>query len=371
MTTGSALYGLVEEYSGMGFHRTGSEVDLATADWMAEQLSTAGFSTHLEDVAFEQFVSSSSLTVSGDEIFHLVVPYTWTGQLETSSVTAQALDPKYGGTPDVLEEPITGAAGSGHEAAIFATSHAEGSLQAINRELGPVPVRFPTVLVAGNQLETVQSDDIRLQISASLRPGVTRNVIGRNRLAVANPSASPLVLTTPLSGWFMCAGERGTGIAVLLGMLERLEDRPVLVVATGGHELGWFGATRWVDNADVTPSTSIHVGASIAVLEPGDGADRELAGTRFALTSVPDRSGELAEALAAARLNLRTEAESWVGEGQPFSQLSGPLLSMSGAGLDFHTPQDTPERATSPDALETALEAITAATLVLDNQQRS
>ena len=50
----------------------------------------------------------------------------------------------------------------------------------------------------------------------------------------------------PLTGWFGCAGERGTGVAVLLDLVERFADRPLLVLATGGHELDYLGVRQWV-----------------------------------------------------------------------------------------------------------------------------
>ena len=60
----------------------------------------------------------------------------------------------------------------------------------------------------------------------------------------------------------------------------------------------------------------------------------------------------MSEELAHVGLDLRCDSESWLGEAQSFCHLGIPLLSFTGAGRDFHCPEDTPERATTPRAME-------------------
>lgn len=149
---------------------------------------------------------------------------------------------------------------------------------------------------------------------------------------------------------------------MLLHLVTALADLPLLVLATGGHELGWFGANQWVDDAPDPAIAVVHVGASAAVLDPGCGPDRPLARTRVALTSLTAAAASPIEtALAPTRMMFRSGADSWLGEGQAFCRLGVPLLSMSGAGRDFHCPEDTPDRATSPAALATVADAVAAA----------
>ena len=56
-------------------------------------------------------------------------------------------------------------------------------------------------------------------------PGSSGNVVafvgasGAARVGQA-VEVAPLMITTPLSGWFRCAGERGPGIAILLALVE-------------------------------------------------------------------------------------------------------------------------------------------------------
>ena len=66
----------------------------------------------------------------------------------------------------------------------------------------------------------------------------------------------------------------------------------------------------------------------------------------------------MAAALDDAGIRLRCDSDTWLGEGEAWSLLGVPVLSTTGAGPDFHTPSDTPERVTSPGALATVADAV-------------
>ena len=146
------------------------------------------------------------------------------------------------------------------------------------------------------------------------------------------------MLTTPLNGWFGAAGERGTGIAVLRHVAERLTDRPLTVVATGGHELGYMGAYAWVDRCANPPACVAHIGASLAV-ETAVGGGRQLIDRRIAMTTLGESAARgVTEALDDAGITLRCDSDTWLGEGEAWSLLGVPVLSTTGAGPDFHHP---------------------------------
>ena len=78
-----------------------------------------------------------------------------------------------------------------------------------------------------------------------------------------------IVVTTPLSGWFTCAGERGPGVALFLGLArwaaERSGDHSLMFLGNTGHELDQVGAHHTLEsNAPSTGDVSmwIHLGAS-------------------------------------------------------------------------------------------------------------
>lgn len=348
---GEDLYRIVCEYAALGHHRSGTDRDTATTEWFAEFMSDLGDVT-TAPVEFDRYEASSELTVDGRPLEHLPLYYEFTGDVDTSDVAVRRFDPLGGGFPDVADELIEQTRRAGREALAIATDHPEGELVAINRELAASRSGLPTVLVAGCHYDTLASSAVRLRLTAGLVAGRTANIEVSN-----GQPGRRLVLTTPLNGWFGAAGERGTGIAVLRHVAERLADRPLTVVATGGHELGYMGAYAWVDRCTEPPACVAHIGASLAV-ETAVGGGCRLIDSRIAMTTLGESAARgVAAALDGAGITLRCDSDMWLGEGEAWSLLGVPVLSTTGAGPDFHTPSDIPERATSPGALATVADA--------------
>ena len=369
-STGSDLFAIVEKYAAMGVHRAGTDVDARTAEWVALELRERGLTVDARPVPFRRWVHTSRLLADGSEVEHLPVYHEWEGSLGTDNLYVAAFDPRRGGFPGALAEPAARARAAGADAAVLATTHPEGSLVAVNRIMD-AGSGFPVVLVAGRDLERFATGPRHLDLDAHLEPASTTNLVATNDL-----DGPPLLLTTPLTGWFTCAGERATGLAVFLHLVERFADRPLLVVATGGHELGYFGVRRWVDeieeHGDARPAAIIHVGASVAVDEPRTAGTRELIDTRLATTDVDGATAEaMATALSGIGLDLVTGSTGWLGESEVFCDLAVPMLSLTGSGIDFHTPDDTPERATSPGSLARVAAAVGDAVAALDHGVRS
>ena len=349
---GEDLYRIVCEYAALGHHRSGTDRDVATTEWFVDLMSDLGEVT-TAPVEFDRYEANSELTVDGSTLDHLPLYYEFTGEIDTSDAAVRRFDLLGGGFPSVADELIEETRREGHKALVICTDQPDGELVAINRELHARPSGLPTVLVAGRHYDTVASSTVRLRLRAGLVEGRTANIEVSN-----NQPGRPLVLTTPLNGWFGAAGERGTGIAVLRHVAERLSDRPLTVVATGGHELGYMGAYAWVDRCTEPPACVAHIGASLAV-ETSVGGSRRLIDSRIAMTTLGESAARgVALALDDAGITLRCDSDTWLGEGEAWSLLGVPVLSTTGAGPDFHTPSDTPERATSPGARATVADAV-------------
>ena len=346
------LYRIACEYDALGHHRSGTYGDVATTEWFVDLMSDLGEVTS-STVEFDRYDVRSELTVDGNPLEHLPLYYEFTGEVDTSDVVVRRFDPLGGGFPDVAGKLIEETRRDDHEALVICTDHPDGELVAINRELAAPASGLPTVLVAGRHYNTLASSAVRLRLRAGLVAGRTANIEVSN-----DQPGRRLVLTTPLNGWFGAAGERGTGIAVLRHVAERLADRPLTVVATGGHELGYMGAYAWVDRCTEPPACIAHIGASLAV-ETAVGDGRQLIDSRIAMTTLGVSAARgVAAALDDAGITLRCDSDTWLGEGEAWSLLGVPVLSTTGAGPDFHTPSDTPERATSPGALATVADAV-------------
>jgi hypothetical protein len=111
--------------------------------------------------------------------------------------------------------------------------------------------------------------------------------------------ARTLVFSTPRSGWFTCAGERGPGLAVWLALAKWAARTPLPVdlalVCTSGHEYDNGGGEHFIHEIAPKPADTalwVHLGANVAArdwhergafLSPLPSADPQ----RFLLASAP------------------------------------------------------------------------------------
>jgi hypothetical protein len=230
------------------------------------------------------------------------------------------------------------------------------------------------LLVAGELADRLRAAKIHARLSARIIAGQTSNVIGR-----LGPGADRdrLLFTTPLSGWFRCAGERGTGIAVMLAVAERLaaDGVPILINGNSGHELVDLGAHRFVETKPAVRAI-FHFGASVAAGEHDGNALKLTDGVKIRAW-VPGAESELATALTPLGKTpiviedaMRSSPDAWIGEARAWCTLDRPLISMAGGFPLFHTAEDVPDRATSPVLLERVYHASVAMARTLALQAR-
>jgi hypothetical protein len=176
------------------------------------------------------------------------------------------------------------------------------------------------------------------------------------------PGKRPAAVTTPLSGWFSCAGERGCGIAVALHVaIELSRYLPVTLLATTGHELGLIGGYEFGMHFDEDSAFIVHIGTCIA-------------NRASEMTAVCSAERALAESISAtlAPIGIRPRVPGvpgdprfWIGESKCWAFRNRPMLSIAGLAPHFHTRGDLPERTTSPALLAASLRAIGAAARAL------
>jgi hypothetical protein len=230
---------------------------------------------------------------------------------------------------------------------------------------------MPTLLVSGSIAEELERGPVEASLSVSIMAGHSENVIA---WFGGGPSDVPFVLTTPLSAWFTSAGERGSGIAIVLELARELgEQFPVLVIGTSGHELDNLGVKRFLEDYGIdAPRAIMHVGASMAAGIPNATGELQLAPLRvWANRPDSDLTTDLAEALRPQGRFIPSPV-GFLGEGQIWDAwlteqglVDVPLLSLAGTFPLFHTPDDVPSYATSPDLLEAVYAALQQAAFVL------
>jgi hypothetical protein len=367
--TGEHLYQLVHVYAELGVHRTGTPVDQATLEWFATELVQRGAQVDTVPYRFERYVADCRLMAYATEVETLPLYYEAVGKVHSSRLHLAELAIVSNLNAPQLDEVGARARISGADAAILATAGAGGRLVALNR----APVLgsgFPTVLVPGSALQMLRQAAVHLELNAWIEPSESATVIGH---LGQGDSTKPVVLTIPLSGWFHCAGERGTGIAIALLLAKELAERwPVLVVGTTGHELHYLGLRRFLAAHDLPPSAVIHLGASLATTTRVPESGSTFAVIRQALTTAGEGLAQRLEGvLAPARFPVKSNPAQWLGEGAAWVRLGAPLLSLASNFPLFHTPDDLPEHSTSPEQLEVTHTAVNrAAQLFLEESLR-
>jgi hypothetical protein len=345
-----ALWRRLVGYAELGDHRTGTDVDLATAEWLADELADMGAGVEMQDVVFDRFDVHAELTIDGEEIASVPVYYEALGRAVTSDVEVLTAAATLVGSAHGLDDVL--AAASGSAARVLALDGPAGWPVAPNRPVGE-PRRVPVVVVAGDEAGRVRSGDIRLRYDAQLVPGVAPVVVGE----LGPPSAPQVTVSTPLSGWFACAGERGTGVAVALDLAATLaaDGWNVTVVATSGHELDHLGLRVWLDEVAPEPGPVVHIGASMAACEPGPDGRLRLAPRRYVLLD-RDPGAQVATSARAGGWS-HASVDVWPGEGGTWREAGHTVISFVGQFQWFHTANDVPAVATTPEALRTARDA--------------
>jgi pimeloyl-ACP methyl ester carboxylesterase len=367
---GDDLYGIVREYSGHGIDRVGTPVDTQTIAWFVKQLENRGGKVEQQPFTFDRFDGTSAVIIDGREVSSLPLFYEGIGEVETDAPFVAAVNAMTGDrNSKALLDAIAQAKASGAKAAVIATENPFGLLQTPNRE-PKIASGLPTVLVPGSAAAALRSGKVHLRYSAKIVKGESANVLA----TFGDTSKKPIVIATPLSGWFTCAAERGTGIAIALGLAQRLApNHPVTVVGASGHEiLHHIGLEAFLERNKLDPAIVIHLGANVALgtkdpktgqirLAPGidDPAKLQSAGRTLFVRMRPQTFATLRPVLAEADLTAILNPPKWNGEGELWAgAVKSPLMSFTGIGPLFHTPGDVPDEVTGPMLLNTVYLAL-------------
>lgn len=364
VTMGAALYQLVTGYCQWPHHRTGTPEGSATVDWFEAQLKGRGAATGRWSYVYDHYDWRASVTADGQPVDSLPLYYEGVGEFATDAPFVRPVTLANNFDTTDLEQALAEASSSGLRLSVFLTFGRFDSvpprpaLIGVNADPEARRSGIPTLLVSGAHLDLMASGTVTAAISARRVPGRADNVIGR----LGSGDGPPLVITTPLSGWFTCAGERGTGVVVALELARALaSEMPVVVIGTTGHELENHGIRQLLKaGLGFTPRAVIHIGASLAAgWFPPRSPALQLSPGRLASANRPlDGDSPLVAALNAGGFQpvprFFGEAREWAGH----LPETTPLLSFAGSFPLFHTPQDTPEAVTTPALLETVFASV-------------
>ena len=279
---GQRLFDDVVRYAGFGDHRTGGPGDRATVRWLTGELSRVGYAVDLQPIPTAQFaLDRCEVRLSTDRsiaAFPIWPPTPTPPAGITAPLTLQPapnaialIDLPFPANPTLTPARtalIEQAIDAGAAAVIVAAQGPFGELVAFNVPAAQPRWRVPVAVVAGrdaNRLHAaVGAEQITLVMSGATRPIVAHNVIARR-----SGPCGLLAISTPLTGWFTCGAERGSGVALWLGLARLLArtDRNVLLVGTTGHEFNGLGSDHFLAERAPPPreiALWLHLGANLA-----------------------------------------------------------------------------------------------------------
>ncbi|HSV01890.1 MAG TPA: hypothetical protein VLI41_01685 [Phenylobacterium sp.] len=302
----------LDRYLAFGVKRSGGAGDQACGAWLEGELKTAGL--RVERQVFEApYFEADTATLEAGGARAAVIPQPivsptgpgglagplavrapWTTpETRCDDAIALVVLPyrrwSTATAPDV-KGPALAAFAAGAAAVILVTTGPTGEAIALNAPAeplfpGPVAILAPKdaapFLAAGQRGERG-----RLTVAGHGGRRPAFNLVGR----LERGAGRPLVVSTPRSGWFGCAGERGGGVAAWLALLRwapaALPRHDLVFLCTSGHEYENLGSGGFLAAAAPPPSETalwLHLGANVAArdwnalaaLTPLPGADSQ------------------------------------------------------------------------------------------------
>jgi hypothetical protein len=365
---------IIQAFSDQGFHRTGTTVDQASANWLRDQVRQLGVDASLEPFSINRVdpVTAAAvvngLRIEGEALFDAAFtgPQGVRGRLGSlgSDVSIGVTDL----TPNAAAAGALGAARkqNRHQAIICITRGGRPGLCPSNADSFLQPFGPPTLQVAdehaGWLMEQAQRGaDATVIVDVRRAPATAFNVTAM--LAGSDRSLPPLVVMTPRSGWYWCASERGGGIACWLELMRDLREakraRDVVFVASSGHELGHLGINAFVDSRSTLLSRSagwMHFGANIGAAHGASASSTASPATTMpAAASLPQARGNTIQSSDDAMQRMLEQAmrvqNLTVGVRMPHDRVpggeaevihrgGGRYVSVIGSNLLFHNPAD-------------------------------
>ena len=278
---------MIQTYDAQGNHRTATEGDNASAEWLAAQLCGLGIEPSLEPFPLDRvdpqlgYVRIAGRRIDG-------VPTFDAGFTDIEGVRGRlgpiGSDAEIGlaeTEPSKLMEPgserqralLSNLRHSNHKAIVLLTRGSTPGLFLLNAPSFKKPFGPPTLQISGAESEWVKAHALgRAEATVVVHVGraSVRAFNVTARVAGSCSDLAPLVIMTPRSGWWQCASERGGGLACWLEAIRVVANgkpaRDCFFVALSGHELGGLGIDAYIERRKGLIKQAyawIHFGANI------------------------------------------------------------------------------------------------------------
>jgi hypothetical protein len=379
---------ITERYQSFGDKASGGPGDTASGAWLEGELKRLGYDVRRQVIETPAYDGDATLTAGSARA--AVIPAATVVPTPAGGVSGPLYLAGAGKGPGIalivlpyarwstmvgqVERRVRAAFAAGASAAVVVTTGPTGEACALNTPVDRALFDRPVAILAPKDAEPFLQAAARGETATLTMAGRSYRRPAFNVTArLDRGAARTLVISTPRSGWFGCAGERGTGLAAWwLGSRWAARAKlpvNVALIATSGHEYEYAGGERFIAELAPKPKDTalwVHFGANVAardwhergpVLSPLPSADPQ----RFLLAS---------PALVAA---ARTAFAGQPGLEQPYAadpaQTAGELASILKAGYDpligifgshrFHHTRSDDLRCVSPALIPPVAEAMT------------
>ncbi len=284
----AALQATLERYHGFGVKASGGPGDNACGAWLEGELGKLGYACRRQ--AFEvPFFEARQATLSCGGAKAEVIPQAIVTPTGPQGLTAPL---KLGSAPGslsgaiaVLDLPsqrwvamggfVAEAVRRGAAGVVLVTNGPTGEAIALNVSTHRPGVDKPVALLAPKDAKPFLAAAAEGRTATLTLDGVGGGAARRpafNLIArLDRGAAKTMVISTPRSGWFGCAAERGSGLAVWLSLAHWLVKTNhgvnIELLATSGHEYEYLGGEHYLAEAAPKPDKTriwVHIGASAA-----------------------------------------------------------------------------------------------------------
>ena len=294
-SSGERIQADLLRYVGFGEKQAGGPGDTACGEWLASALQAAGYAIEKQAFSVPFFnATRAEFAIGGGpgaqvRPHPIVVPtgpagvsgplvrVDAAGRFAGSLEGAIALvDLPYARWSTMLAKaarrPIETAFAGGAKAVVAITNGPTGKVIALNTDgrkpMFPGPVALLAPEAAGPFLAAAfDRKEARLTIDGQGGQRSAFNFAGR----IDRGKGRWLAVSTPRSGWFGCAAERGPGIAAWLDLArwaaKAITDHDLAFVCNTGHEYEYLGAAEAMKQIAPPPGATrfwLHLGANVA-----------------------------------------------------------------------------------------------------------
>ncbi|MFX1521200.1 MAG: hypothetical protein ACFFCD_14905 [Promethearchaeota archaeon] len=279
---------IIKEYDDQGIHRTGTNVDNNSAQWLANEIEKLGLKPKLEGFQFKNIeIDEASLEINNNKIDGLPLYDSTLPGEEIIKGKLGTLKEEYKiGISRVNNETIRRynklRRSNKHLGLIFITEGRTPGLSLINAEFFQESFGPPTLQISSEYWSWITSNigkEAILTFKIKKVDSEAFNIV--TRLNCEYNNLNPMVIMTPRSGWWNCASERAGGIAIFLEIMRDFcinkLKRDVIFLATSGHELGHLGLFHYLKrNPSLLEFAScwLHLGANLAASPQRDNNNR-------------------------------------------------------------------------------------------------